>query len=299
MHCPNNYVWKICREFPDCFEPCVSIHPFRTDAVEELNKWGALGVRLCKWLPNSQGIDPAHEKCLVFYETLKKWDITLLTHTGDEHAVDMGALDQSFGNPLLLRAPLRAGVRLIAAHCASEGSNRDLDDPSQGYVSNFQLLLRLMSEFPDNLFCDISSMTAFRRLGEPLTTILDREDLHDRLGNTPSSPSSSYLVIYLHSYSKTLHSFFSSANGSDYPVPAINLVVQTSALVRHGYITETERGLLNEIYAVNPLVFDYVTKRVLKSPVTGKKLPPKIFLAHPKIVKQTPPIIPPLDNLQN
>jgi hypothetical protein len=29
--------------------------------------------------------------------------------------------DDSLGNPLLLRAPLDAGVRVIAAHCASEG----------------------------------------------------------------------------------------------------------------------------------------------------------------------------------
>jgi len=27
----------------------------------------------------------------------------------------------ALGNPLLLRAPLEAGVRVIAAHCASEG----------------------------------------------------------------------------------------------------------------------------------------------------------------------------------
>jgi len=63
-----------------------------------------------------------------------------------------------------------------------QGYNRDLDDPKMPQVHNFRLLGRLLKEFPDNLFCDISSMTAFRRIGEPLTTILDEEEWHPRLG---------------------------------------------------------------------------------------------------------------------
>jgi len=31
------------------------------------------------------------------------------------------------------------------------------------------------------LFVDVSSMTAFLRVGEPLSTMLEREDLHHRL----------------------------------------------------------------------------------------------------------------------
>lgn len=36
------------------------------------------------------------------------------------------------------------------------------------------------------------------------------------------------------------------------------MVVQTSALVKWGYITQEERVLLNEIYDFNPLLFDFV-----------------------------------------
>ena len=34
-----------------------SIHPYRNDAVEEIEKWANRGIRLIKLLPNSMGID--------------------------------------------------------------------------------------------------------------------------------------------------------------------------------------------------------------------------------------------------
>jgi len=34
---------------------------------------------------------------------------------------------------------------------------------------------------------------------------------------------------------------------------------------------------LNEIYQINPLLFDFVTKRCVKSPVEKKKFSPSIF----------------------
>ena len=52
-------------------------------------------------------------------------------------------------------------------------------------------------------------------------------------------------------------------NGSDYPLPAINVVIRTRTLVNMGLISEVEREQLNEIYRRNPLEFDYVLKRTL------------------------------------
>jgi len=211
---------------------------------------------MVKWLPNSMGINPADPRCDDFYDRMKKWNMVLLCHTGQEHSIDPPGINQSLGNPLLLRRPLERGVKVIAAHCASEGEGVDLDHPEQPKESNFHLFLRLMDEpqFKDLLFADISAITAFRRLGDPLTTILDRFDLHSRL-------------VY----------------GSDYPVPAIKFVVQTSKLVSHQYITENERTLLNEIWEYNPLLFDYVLKRCLKSPRTGNSFPPSVFTYNKKL----------------
>jgi mannonate dehydratase len=71
-------------------------------------------------------------------------------------------------------------------------------------------------------------------------------------------------------------------NGSDYPLPAINVVIWTSSLASDGFITADERLLLNEIYDVNPLLFDYVLKRTLRHPETGDRFPPGVFLEHPE-----------------
>jgi len=63
--------------------------------------------------------------------------------------------------------------------------------------------------------------------------------------------------LFLISYT----TFFSlTVNGSDYPLPAINIVVHTKKLVKMGFITSKERKILNEIYDYNPLLFDMLLK---------------------------------------
>ena len=68
-------------------------------------------------------------------------------------------------------------------------------------------------------------------------------------------------------------------NGSDYPLPAINVVIQMP-LVKRGYITADERECLNEIYNYNPLLFDFVLKRTLKLPGTAKRMPASVFMTN-------------------
>ena len=70
-------------------------------------------------------------------------------------------------------------------------------------------------------------------------------------------------------------------NGSDYPLPAINILIHTRSLARDGFISDRERDSLNEIYDYNPLLFDFVLKRTLRHPVTKQKLSPSIFMANP------------------
>jgi len=156
----------------------------------------------------------------------------------------------------LLRRALNAGVKVIVAHCAGLGDNEDLDDPRRGRVHNFDLFLRLMEEkrYEGLVFADISAMTQFNRMLRPLATILKRDDLHERL-----------------------------VNGSDYPLPAINALIRTRALVKHGYINREERACLNEIYDYNPLLFDFVLKRALKLPGTQQRLPAAVFMANAEL----------------
>jgi len=182
--------------------------------------------------------------------------MVLITHAGEEKAVEAED-SQELGNPLRLRLPLEEGVRIIVAHASSLGMARDLDQPGEPRIPAFTLFLRLFEQkkYRKQLFADISAMTQFNRIGEPpavepLKTLLERPDLHSRL-----------------------------VNGSDYPLPAINLVIRTSVLQRLGYISPEERVFLNEIYDYNPLLFDYVLKRTLRHPRDARlKLSAEIFM---------------------
>ena len=70
-------------------------------------------------------------------------------------------------------------------------------------------------------------------------------------------------------------------NGSDYPLPAINVLMQTGAMVQGGFLTEQERHLLNEIDQHNPLLFDFVTKRTVH--VGEQRLSNDIFMIRPEL----------------
>jgi len=253
FYVPNDYVFKLAEEHPDCFEPVISVNPYRPDALNELESGARRGARMVKWLPNAMGIDPGDELCDPFYRKMKELGLILLSHGGEEKAVEAKE-DQKLGNPLLLRRGLEHGVKVIIAHCAGLGDNEDLEDSQRKRVANFDLFLRLMEEkrYEGLLFADISAMTQYNRAGRPLTTIIQREDLHDRL-----------------------------VNGSDYPLPAINVLIRTGTLRKQGYITADERLCLNEIYDYNPLLFDLVLKRTIKIPGTERRLPTRVFMTNP------------------
>jgi uncharacterized protein len=255
FYVPNEYVFSLAERHPDIYEPVVSVNPYRADALAELERWAARGARCVKWLPNAMGIDPSDERCDAFYAKMKQHGLVLLSHGGEEKAVEAEE-DQRLGNPLLLRRPLDHGVKTIVAHCAGLGASVDVDDPSRKHVSNFRLFLRLMEEprYEGLVFGDISAMTQYNRVGEPLSTILARQDLHERL-----------------------------VNGSDYPLPAINALIRTRPLARAGYLDADEREPLRELYGFNPLLFDFVLKRRLRLPGTRRRLPPSIFKAHPEL----------------
>lgn len=253
IYVPNRYVVEVARAYPDLFVPVASIHPYRRDALTELEKWARAGVRFVKWLPNAMGMDPADPAVEPFYLKMREHRMILLTHAGKEEAVEANE-DQRLGNPLRLRRPLDLGLRVIAAHAASLGTCEDLDRRGGKGADCFELFLRMMDEprYHGLLFADISAITQYNRMPAPLSKILTRPDLHSRL-----------------------------VNGSDYPLPAINILIRTRSLARDGFITPDERRALNEIYDHNPLLFDFVLKRTLRHPESGQKLSPSIFMANP------------------
>ena len=253
MYVPNDYIIELARQYADVFLPVISLHPYRRDALEELDKWANAGVRYIKWLPNAMGMDPANRAIEPFYRKMKEHKMILLSHGGEEQAVQAEE-DQELGNPLRLRKPLDMGVRVIIAHAASLGSCADLDNGGDKNAKCFDLFLRLMDEakYRGLLFGEISAMLQFNRMPGAFSTVLKRQDLHPRL-----------------------------VNGSDYPLPAINALIRTRSLVSDGFITSEERSALNEIYDYNPLLFDFVLKRTMRHPETKQKLSPSVFMENP------------------
>ena len=255
FYVPNEYVFDLSAQYPDLFLPTISVNPYRSDSLVELERCSVRGGRIVKWLPNAMGINPSDPKCDPFYEKMKQLRLVLLSHGGEEKAVEAEE-DQKLGNPLLLRRPLDHGVKVIVAHCAGLGSNEDLDSSRKERRSNFELFLRLMREkkYEGLVYGEISAMTQYNRLGLPLITMLEREDLHSRL-----------------------------VNGSDYPLPAINILIRTKSLVNAGYLDADLRPLVNEIYDFNPLLFDFVLKRCIASPHNRKRFPPSVFMSNPHL----------------
>lgn len=248
FYVPNDYVLQLAKLNPDVFLPCGSVHPYRKDAVAELERIAAEGMRCIKWLPSAMRIDPASAQCDPFYAKLAELKLPLLTHGGEEQAVEAGDA-QGLSNPLRLRRALDAGVNVIVCHCASSGEDEDLDAPGKPRKPSFDLFLRLMEDprYVGQMWGDVSALAQVNR-APLLGRLLARTDLHTRL-----------------------------INGSDYPLPAINVLVRTGKLVELGYIDETQRQLLNEIDRHNPLLFDFVLKRTVRGP-GGAQFAPSVFM---------------------
>ena len=84
-------------------------------------------------------------------------------------------------------------------------------------------------------------MTQIDRAGPALARVIEREDWHPRL-----------------------------LNGSDYPLPGVMPIFSVDYLVSLGLVQESAAPVLKEIRAHNPLLFDFVLKRHLRS--NGKAL---------------------------
>jgi uncharacterized protein len=94
-----------------------SVHPYRPDALDELERLIGRGACLVKWLPGAQNIQPDDPRCLPFYDVLAHHRIPLLCHTGVEHTLN--AFPDALNDPRRLVPALERGVTVIAAHCGT------------------------------------------------------------------------------------------------------------------------------------------------------------------------------------
>jgi predicted TIM-barrel fold metal-dependent hydrolase len=248
FHVPNRYAAQLAQRDAQRFEWAASVHPYRRDCVEQLEAAANAGARALKWLPAAMGMDPASRLCDRFYAALARLDLPLITHAGLERAVQ-GTDAQELGNPLRLRRALDLGVRVVVAHCASMGQDHDTDRGANGpAIDSFELFARLMDEprYAGRLYGDISAMTQTARAGAPLARVIEREDWHHRL-----------------------------LNGSDYPLPGVFPLYSVDYLVERGYVEKNAAPLFQGLREHNPLLFDFVLKRSLRS--GGKRLAAAVF----------------------
>ena len=112
-----------------------SVHPYRKDAVAEVERCVKSGAVLLKWLPNTQCFNPSDDLCIPFYEALAHHKLVLLSHTGGEKSLP--SLDKTVGDPALLEPAVKRGVTVIAAHC---GTRSGLTDPD--YLPTFMRMAR-------------------------------------------------------------------------------------------------------------------------------------------------------------
>lgn len=261
FHVPNAYAAKVARSRPDRFAWTASIHPYRLDAVTAVADAARDGAVAVKWLPPAMGIDPASTLCDRFYDAMVKLDLPLVTHGGEEKAVE-GALQDGFGNVLKLRRPLERGVRVIVAHCASLGEDTDLDKGGNGQrVESFALFERLMAtrEYEGRLFGDISALPQKNRM-MALPRVLAHREWEGRL-----------------------------LNGSDYPLPGVFPLFAVDDFVARGWIGAEVGEHLKRVRAGNPMLFDFLLKRHLK--IEGMQFPASTFETGRLFRRTTKPAI--------
>jgi len=237
FHVPNAYAAHIAAEHPARFMWVASVHPYREDAVTQLDDALQGGAVALKWLPSAMNIDLRDARCRAIYERLAATGVPLIVHCGEEKAV-AGAGRHELGNPLLVRVALQHGVRVIVAHAASLGTASDLDQPSQPLRAAFDLWARLMDE-PDAkglLYGDVSALFQSNRRSDVWRAVLTREDWHARL----------------------LH-------GSDYPLPGVMPLYAPARMAQEGFIGADAVEPLRRIREHNPLLFDFVLKRHLRA----------------------------------
>ncbi|GHU07662.1 metal-dependent hydrolase [Betaproteobacteria bacterium] len=245
FYVPNDYASRLATAYPNAFEWVASIHPYRADAVDQLEAAAAQGARAVKWLPAAQNIDPASKRCDAFFAALARLKLPLITHCGEEKAMNADAM--RFGNPLRLRRALEAGARVVVAHCATMGEDEDFDARNKARPS-FVLFARLMDEpaWQDNLRGDISAIVLRNRKPDVIKMLLERKEWHGRL-----------------------------VNGSDYPLPGIVPLISPGALAGAGLLPKSAVADLELLREYNPLYFDLALKRTLSW--QGNSFPAQVF----------------------
>ena len=179
FYVPNEYVLALAKAGHHLMAG-VSIHPYRSDALAELDRCHSAGAVLVKWLPTSQNFSPADQRCRPFYQEMARRNLPLLCHTGSEGATRN--LDKRVNDPRVLIPALEAGVKVIAAHSGLRSSPHDAD--------YFDIWHAMLKDYP-HLYGDTASLFGLR--ARRFCRVWQRSGVAERLLHgsdwpVPSSP---------------------------------------------------------------------------------------------------------------
>lgn len=162
-----------------------SIHPYRKDAIKELERVIKRGACLIKWLPGAQNIEPDHHCCFEFYDALAHYEVPLLCHTGSEHVLKV--YSDNFNDPCRLIPALERGVTVIAAHCGT----RILPNERSFFSSWKRMALNY-----ERFYGDLAAFITFCRLA-PLRQMLNNSTLLSKLVFGSDFPALHFPLQYL------------------------------------------------------------------------------------------------------
>ena len=245
----NAYLSQVVAKIPDRLVPVYSLHPFQADLKNEFAKLGS--PRFFKLLPNSMHVDPSDERCEPFFRLLAENRAILITHSGIEHSVEGGGINNDFGNPMLFDKWLQRfpNLRIVFAHAGGAGKSRF----GRERKDNVEWVLELMRKYPAQTFADISAYALAPNLTQHLPLLLAQKDLHARF-------------LY----------------GSDYPLSAIKPLLSASLWLMYakdllGGFLEFQRRYhaILEVYNYNPLLSSVLVMRLVEK--DGLRFPPEVF----------------------
>lgn len=179
----NNFTAKFAAGHPKLLWGA-SIHPYRKDAIAELDRVVEMGACLVKWLPSAQNIPPDDPRLGDFYDRLVHHRMPLLSHTGPEHT--LAKFSDDLNLPRRLEAAVRRGVTVIAAHC---GARMFLYERSR-----FSEWAEMARKFP-NMYGDVSAF-CLPLHGGPLRRILRDPKLLEKIVYGSDAPIPAWSFWY-------------------------------------------------------------------------------------------------------
>ncbi|OOZ37156.1 amidohydrolase family protein [Solemya velesiana gill symbiont] len=175
-------VLDVANEYADCIIPFFSINPLRPNALELIDEYIERGCKGAKFLQIYWGVDLNDPRFGPYYEKLKEKGIPLIIHIGSEYSIDSFA---EYERIEMLRQPLEAGVKVIAAHMGLERVEhkamiwRNLSKKPAYFDKDYYRLLELLGS-EENLYADISAILAPLR-ARALRHLSEQTQVHHKL----------------------------------------------------------------------------------------------------------------------